>query len=247
MELERHTVSSSLEAALHDLKALAEEARTHHELMRDELRKVQNFLQLHRSRCQDELDLLRESPTLQTVPDDVLEALALLTTNRWAGGAELAGNVAPAHWAARHGRRDIIEFIRAQAGSTCLLNARDRHGRTPLSYAEEGQRRRQRMHFEELPASYAAVLSQIEEQGWQAMNWKDNYTMLHWAAEKGKLDLARYLLTLGADPQDRDGHGRTPIDAAKKIRHYGLVAHLQEAASRLDSSQATRLAISDSF
>ena len=48
------------------------------------------------------------------------------------------------------------------------------------------------------------VLEQIEQRGWQSMKWKDDFTMLHWAASHGKKELCMYLLSQQANPMDQD-------------------------------------------
>jgi Ankyrin repeats (many copies) len=49
---------------------------------------------------------------------------------------------------------------------------------------------------------------------------------LHQAATRGDLDLARLMLSLGADPNVRDAFGRTALDHARDAGHDGVVALL---------------------
>merc|ERR1711971_884668 len=52
------------------------------------------------------------------------------------------------------------------------------------------------------------------------------FTMLHWAAGKGKADFCSYLIDLEADPHAQDCDGRTPLDCARQAGHGKLQAQL---------------------
>merc|ERR1712129_17217 len=123
-------------------------------------------------------------------------------------------------------------------GST--LDLPDQHGHTPLSHAERAGHR-SLLHFlrdragsfgnrrpseTDIPAAYQEVLKQVESSGWDAVTWKDGYTMLHWAASKGRHDLCDHLLRLRADPADQDKFERTPLDCASQAGHDEVVRRL---------------------
>jgi ankyrin repeat protein len=52
----------------------------------------------------------------------------------------------------------------------------------------------------------------------------DNYgaTMLHWTAHYGNLDLAKFLLSKGADPHSKDTQGNTPFSIAFNNKNYDM-------------------------
>jgi ankyrin repeat protein len=50
------------------------------------------------------------------------------------------------------------------------------------------------------------------------VNSKEGSTALHEAARSGRVDLVRYLIDLGADPNLVDGEGLKPLDVVGKIR-----------------------------
>ncbi len=50
------------------------------------------------------------------------------------------------------------------------------------------------------------------------VNSKEGTSALHEAARNGRLDLVRYLIDLGADPNLLDGDGQKPIDVIGKVR-----------------------------
>jgi hypothetical protein len=79
-----------------------------------------------------------------------------------------------------------------------------------------------------VPEPYQQILLQIESRGWRSVNWKKEYTMLHWAASKGHGPLCRYLVHLGGDPQGRDERGRSPADLARKEGHSEVVEILDQ-------------------
>ncbi|CAK0883972.1 unnamed protein product, partial [Prorocentrum cordatum] len=135
---------------------------------------------------------------LHDLPEHLLHALVDLR----AGAGARSGNVDNMlQWAVEKGRRDIVDFVRKQ----------------DLGEAEEGQ----------LPRTYQELLHQIERFGWDRMQWKDGFTMLHWAADKGQERLCLYLTRLGADLRARDGRGRTPLDCALAAGHRGAAQVLQ--------------------
>jgi ankyrin repeat protein len=70
------------------------------------------------------------------------------------------------------------------------------------------------------------VLKKIEQHGWRSMNWKNGFTMLHWAAGKGNHEICRYLLELNGDARAADGNNRSPLDIATDRGDTELVAIL---------------------
>ena len=64
-----------------------------------------------------------------------------------------------------------------------------------------------------LHAMYMKVLGQVEKHGWRAVKWKNNYTLLHFAASSDSPAFCKYLLALGADADVKDKHSlRSPPD-----------------------------------
>merc|ERR1719265_911148 len=129
------------------------------------------------------------------------------------------------------------------------MNSRDKQGRTPLYYADPVRRQdlvqymvqagaTMPMHSQDrrpsitkLPQQYLMVLQEIETRGWNSVNWKDGYTMLHWAAEKDHGDLCRYLISLDADIMARDGKDRSPLQLARSSNSASATLVLEELAS----------------
>mmetsp|Transcript_78648 Transcript_78648/g.138688 ORF Transcript_78648/g.138688 Transcript_78648/m.138688 type:complete len:976 (-) Transcript_78648:110-3037(-) len=72
---------------------------------------------------------------------------------------------------------------------------------------------------DDLPPRQQAVLEQVEQQGWNSVAWRDGYTMLHWAASKGKVDLLRRLLSLNGDPDAVDKFDRTALQCAEEAKN----------------------------
>jgi len=130
-----------------------------------------------------------------------------------------------------------------------LAQQHDDDGRTPLAYAMLSKGRgalvqwlqentsgadvtpfrptmtRPNIH---LPDAYNRVLEQVETQGWQTVQWKDSFTMLHWAAGKGHVELCEYLLKLNADLHAMDSQGRLPMDCAEQNKRSDVVAFFKE-------------------
>jgi ankyrin repeat protein len=60
----------------------------------------------------------------------------------------------------------------------------------------------------------------------------EGWTALHWAAWRGKADVAGALLEAGADPDTRNHHGATPLDCAKANRHAEIIGLLEQAIAK---------------
>ncbi|CAE7735173.1 HYDIN [Symbiodinium pilosum] len=259
VESERHSEHLSLDARLHDLKALQEEVALEHSLSESEQQQIRDYLQRDMKRCEEELEILKPTSALASVPDQLIQVLQTMPEDGLPERFE--HGFSPMHWAAQQGRRDIVEFIRRLVeGGHGLLASRDDQGRTPLFYAERGGRvglayhlRRvggsaeepfrpalERPQVDTLPAAYQQVLRQVETRGWHSMKWKEDYTMLHWAASKGHKDLALYLISLNANPNARDSKNRSPAACASEAGNADLVALLQEKATAPRRSIATR-------
>ncbi|CAJ1430312.1 unnamed protein product, partial [Effrenium voratum] len=258
---ERRQLAALVDAVEHDLASLKEEAATHHELSEEQLKEVMEEIDLALQNCRDESKLLQSSSPLQGMPESLLQSLAealglvegskeSLASRRWVHGET------PLHWAAALGRRDVIEYLLRQEGGTALLHARDREGHTPAELAEQRHQvsvaqflyghmemnPRQEGVEERLPPAYREVLKQVVASGWDSVRWKEGFSMLHWAASKGEVDLARYLLQLRADPDARDDtHQRTPLDWAEHEGHVEAAEMLRrQTRSRLLGRLSTR-------
>jgi len=199
--------------------------------------------------CQDELRLLLMRSAVDDIPEDVLEVLMALfdfsgICERTVCSERTIFSARPMHWAAQHGRRDIVELLIGHELGKSMVNCRDRDGATPLFYADRAgyvsvaQYLRERvgatvaspsappsrtldstassargrefckgmeavqgqfLNLSDVPREYHEALRQVENRGWSAVGWQDGFTLLHWAAGKGRAELCRYLLELRAE------------------------------------------------
>eukprot|EP00434_Breviolum_minutum_P032274 symbB.v1.2.028540.t3/scaffold3034.1/size64915/3 len=266
-EIQRRSELNNLEARLHDLRALKEEVALQHHLPDSDrnqarglrtrqlcscgkpnlTRQVTEYLERDMKRCEEEIEIMRPSSALSSLPDELIQVLMHMADEGLP--PEFEHGFSPMHWSAQRGRRDLIEFIRQQVdGGHELLNSRDAQGRIPLFFAERSGKvglayhlRRiggsadllvrsseRRPDTEDLAPAYKKVLEQIEQRGWQSMKWKDDFTMLHWAANHGKKDLCLYLLSQQANPMDKDSKGRTAAAVAAEAKHFEVVAAIQD-------------------
>ena len=247
IQSERRSELNNLEARLHDLRALKEEVALQHHLPDSDRNQVTEYLERDMKRCEEEIEIMRPSSALSSLPDELIQVLMHMADEGLP--PEFEHGFSPMHWSAQRGRRDLIEFIRQQVdGGHELLNSRDAQGRIPLFFAERSGKvglayhlRRiggsadllvrsseRRPDTEDLAPAYKKVLEQIEQRGWQSMKWKDDFTMLHWAANHGKKDLCLYLLSQQANPMDKDSKGRTAAAVAAEAKHFEVVAAIQD-------------------
>jgi len=82
-----------------------------------------------------------------------------------------------------------------------------------------------------IPRAHVEVLEKLEKHGWGSIEWKRGFTLLHWAASKGHVDLCRHLIDLNGDPGQLDDLIRTPVDLAHRNGHQHVVKVLQQCAS----------------
>jgi len=252
---ERQVAADVLQSCISDLRSCREELHVQHQLEAQHQKEaVVARIDLDIERCQDELALLDSSSALEELPEVTLQGLLDLhapgVTPTWADG------FSPMHWAAHHGRQDLIEYLVSIEGGRALLETPDSRGHAPLYYAQLGSRKalviwlteemgtkapvhthQQTPSFSNIPESYQKVLAQVRTHGWRSMSWRDGYTMLHWAANKGHGDICEYLVQLDADPNKADGHGRTPIDIARNNGNQELMNKLQDLTSRRRASR----------
>jgi len=254
-DIKRHDLQQQLADALEDVRRLRSEVQIQHTTKPEEQQQLIESLDVEASLCEEELDLLQRGSALQGVPQTLLERLLDLHFGDRAPLQEWYGDFSPVHWCALHGRRDVLEFVRRQPWGADLVDARDRDGRTPAFYAERersrGQRRSGLIHYLRETVGATAppcqppldrpsdlsmlqkgnkleILSMVEREGWHAVKWKDGFSMLHWAADRGHGELCRYLLRIGADLEARDGQDRTPLECASRAGHADLVRVLRE-------------------
>jgi len=256
IDSERHSAASNVESAIHDLRAYKEEMAIQRDLPQYDKEAIADRIALDIRRCEDEIALLQEESPLHTVPDHVLQMLVDFhesgPNHAWDRGTT------PLHWAAEQGRHDIVYYILGLDGGDTLLGSHDHSGRNAVYYAQlRGHKALElwlqeqieisgvsaQMHkseertFNHIPETYRKVLDQIREHGWRSMTWRDGYTMLHWAANKGHADLCAYLVELDADPNARDGQNRTPIDIAFKNSNQDLASTLQDLRTKRRQSR----------
>lgn len=252
IQLERGLMVNELDAACHDFQALQEKVILQHDLSSEEQEQVTTYIQRDMARCQEELEIMKLSDSLAKLPEGLIQELVHMKDEGLPGEPGEPGyenGFSPMHWAAQHGRRDLVEFIRekVEKGSE-LLRSRDVQGRIPLFFAKRARRdglayhlsriggfsdllvrsSKKRPDVEDLAPAYKKVLENIEKHSWRAMEWKGGWTMLHWAAKHGKKELCLYLLTQQANPSEKDDEGRSVLDVAREAHHMDLLVAFQE-------------------
>ncbi|CAE7475118.1 ANKRD52 [Symbiodinium natans] len=131
---------------------------------------------------------------------------------------------------------DVKDFVHDElpSASVQLLS-------TTTSFESDGGAATDSGGSSSMPLVYAAALEGIETHGWSAVYPLDDppaWTILHWAAMEGRLEICRRLLAAGADPFCEDERGWTPLDCAEEageaevcnlLLHHGSSADAQDA------------------
>jgi len=244
IEAERQSVASEVSSAVHDLSACREELKLQHTLLAEDKELIRERIELDTGKCEVMLASLNRQSSLADVPHNVLQMFYDFHVTDF-NDISFPDGYSPMHWAAHNGRHDIVHYLLGLDGGRALLDATDNSGRSAIYYAQLGKHRHIQVMLEEeekvtlsahttgsapmfnIPDQYLKVLEQILKNGWRAMKWKDGYTMLHWASNKGHADVCKYLVSLDADPGLKDDKGRTPIDLAIANGQQDLVATLE--------------------
>merc|ERR1740138_1307718 len=127
---------NTVEASVHDLRALKEELETQHQLSVGVRNEMREKIDLDLQRCQDDMALLRLPSALGDLPETFVQTLVVGHQTGFRANQEWDAGFSPMHWSAQNGRKDIIDFLINQEGGKLMLISRDTHGRTPLHYAE---------------------------------------------------------------------------------------------------------------
>jgi len=164
------------------------------------------------------------------------------------------------------GRRDVLEYLLTLSGGYEMLGARDGDGRTPLYHAQNNkalhawlveehrssgtvmhQEERRPSEVSQIPDKYMPLLQQIEKEGWKSVHWKNNHTMLHWAAKHGYSDWCRYFIHLDADVSLQDHKNHTPLDIAREEGQTECASVLEEFKRKSSSfhSNSTRTSLAN--
>jgi len=90
----------------------------------------------------------------------------------------------------------------------------------------------------EIPERYKKVMEQIEEYGWDKMQWKKGFTLLHWAAKNDRDDLCGKFMFQKGDPNQKDDNGMSPIDYARANNATDALSRLEGLAPEEDPFMA---------
>jgi hypothetical protein len=204
---------------------------------------------------------------LHTVAEQGREHIVALLLARGADpdAREAGDNTTPLHWAAAKGHVEIARLLLA-AGA-------DAHGEGDLhelgvigwaTYFRPPQEDARDMAalllahgarhhvFSALALGDAELVRALAEQNPDALDrrlsrFERRQSPLHFAVERGRLDLLDLLLELGADVEAQDAHGHTAlawamlrgdVEAAKRLRAAGAIA--PDAAAQSDTAERMR-------
>jgi len=84
-----------------------------------------------------------------------------------------------------------------------------------------------------IPEAYLEVIKQVDEYGWDSMEWSHGYTLLHWAAKNNYGSLCVRFMSQKADPELRDDRGESAMDYAAEFGSRRALAHLEKGSISL--------------
>ncbi len=170
--------------------------------------------------------LLTEDPTLVSARDEAFGATAL-------------------HWAALRGHAAVAALLVAEGADPAAKNSA---GETPRDVAARAGRKDivailspggaapapQRTLIEAVKAGDLPRVEQLIDAEPEIVNMRDtafSATPLHWAALRGHLEVARYLLAKKADPGATNNDGETALAVARRAKRQPMIALLEAASS----------------
>jgi ankyrin repeat protein len=110
-----------------------------------------------------------------------------------------------------------IEAAKQAIADGADVNAKDKHGLTPLHYATANGRKPRHKEIVELLIANGAAVNAMSNSGW---------TPLHVAAKNGHKEIAELLIAKSANVNAKNDFGRTPLDLATVLRRDAETADL---------------------
>jgi ankyrin repeat protein len=129
----------------------------------------------------------------------------------------------PLHYAAEHGRRNVVHYLIKQGAEVNLI---DWHKHTPL-------------HFATMRGHRSVVKCLLEAGADPQARTLNMLTPLHLAAKRGRDDVALMLLDYGADPNAR-AKQTTPLHEAAKECNSSIVKILIDWGADLECKDSNR-------
>jgi ankyrin repeat protein len=128
----------------------------------------------------------------------------------------------PLMWAAFNGHTPVAAFLLEQGAE---VDAKDNNGRSALMYASSGP--------------FPEVVKLLFENGAEAntRGTLEGFTALMTAAAEGQLEVVRWLLIYGADPDIQDRDGDTAESFAEEKGHAAVVSLLKNPPARAGASR----------
>ena len=130
------------------------------------------------------------------------------------------------HLAAFFGRAEVVDLLLARGADVAAVADNPMRVRPLHSAAAAGHRVDEREHQcqrRDAPQPGQEPHPEADPDAQQEGGW----TPLHSAALQGSVDLARLLLSFGADPSIRADDGRTPADMAEAKGHHSVATMLR--------------------
>mmetsp|Transcript_124 Transcript_124/g.357 ORF Transcript_124/g.357 Transcript_124/m.357 type:complete len:719 (-) Transcript_124:43-2199(-) len=203
-----------------------------------EAREQKLIQELHQQRVRMQSELLSEQAALLAARSEVeaMKRSNLLRPDVFgacktstSGNADLLGS-ARTDGSTRYGVQDLEALLAKPTSTLGAVEVSPASLPVPLAAPSDPIAASQARLFGRLPEPYAQLLKRVELHGWTSVNWKDGFSMLHWAAKRGNTPLCRYLVQLDADPNARDSNAETPLDFAIAGGHAETAGFLEQLA-----------------
>jgi len=127
---------------------------------------------------------------------------------------------------------EILTYLFIKDGNKTNLNTYDKHDDPLLNNAVQFASKHDRPSAQAM--AKILIMNPVIDVNTKGFG---GYTPLHWAAERNNEELFRLLLMGGANINEKNNDGLTPLDLASKNYHYGLFY----AAKKLGAKRASEL------
>jgi ankyrin repeat protein len=131
-------------------------------------------------------------------------------------------------------RQEYVDLVKLLIAHKADVHARDSSGKTPLHLAMHGNLELTKLLLDAGASVHERLFEEDHSRRRRPPTSAGN-TPLHWAAETGRLDLAKLLLEYGADVNAKNQAGQTPLYFAARANQMELAKFLSARKAKINA------------